>query len=204
MNYIRNLYDWVLSWANKPNGVRALGSISFAEASFFPIPPDILLIPLALGNKRKAIYFGIVCTFYSILGGVLGYSIGLWLWWSTSGELSAFANYFFENVPGLSVESFYNVKLLYEKYNFFIIFTAGFTPIPFKLFTISAGAFSVEFTLFFLASIVGRGSRFMILSFLIKKFGESIKYFIDKYFNILAIVFTILLFGGMYIIKFLI
>tara|TARA_Y100000748_G_scaffold299076_1_gene295337 strand:+ start:2310 stop:2924 length:615 start_codon:yes stop_codon:yes gene_type:complete len=204
MNYIRNLYDWVLSWANKPNGVRALGSISFAEASFFPIPPDILLIPLALGNKRKAIYFGIVCTFYSILGGVLGYSIGLWLWWSTSGELSAFANYFFENVPGLSVESFYNVKLLYEKYNFFIIFTAGFTPIPFKLFTISAGAFSVEFTLFLLASIVGRGSRFMILSFLIKKFGESIKYFIDKYFNILAIVFTILLFGGMYIIKFLI
>ena len=204
MNYIRNLYDWVLSWANKPNGVRALGSISFAEASFFPIPPDILLIPLALGNKGKAIYFGIVCTFYSILGGVLGYSIGLWLWWNTSGELSAFANYFFENVPGLSVESFYNVKLLYEKYNFFIIFTAGFTPIPFKLFTISAGAFSIEFTLFLLASIVGRGSRFMILSFLIKKFGESIKYFIDKYFNILAIVFTILLFGGMYIIKFLI
>ena len=204
MNYIRNLYDWVLSWANKPNGVRALGSISFAEASFFPIPPDILLIPLALGNKQKAIYFGIVCTFYSILGGVLGYSIGLWLWWSTSGELSTFANYFFENVPGLTVESFYNVKLLYEKYNFFIIFTAGFTPIPFKLFTISAGAFSIEFTLFLLASIVGRGSRFMILSFLIKKFGESIKYFIDKYFNILAIVFTILLFGGMYIIKFLI
>jgi len=204
MNYIRKLYDWVLSWANKPNGVRALGSISFAEASFFPIPPDILLIPLALGNKQKAIYFGIVCTFYSILGGVLGYSIGLWLWWSTSGELSTFANYFFENVPGLTVESFYNVKLLYEKYNFFIIFTAGFTPIPFKLFTISAGAFSIEFTLFLLASIVGRGSRFMILSFLIKKFGESIKYFIDKYFNILAIVFTILLFGGMYIIKFLI
>ena len=138
MNSLRNLYNWVLSLANKPNSIKALGGIAFAEASFFPIPPDLLLIPLALGDRNKSMYFGLICTLFSILGGILGYIIGLLLWWGVNGEFSVFANFFFRNIPGLNIETFNNVKDLYDQYNFLIIFTAGFTPIPFKLFTINA------------------------------------------------------------------
>ncbi len=203
MNSIRNLYNWVLSLANKPNSTKALGGIAFAEASFFPIPPDLLLIPLALGNRDKSMYFGLICTFFSISGGILGYIIGLWLWWGVDGEFSIFADFFFRNIPGLNIETFNNVKELYDQYNFLIIFTAGFTPIPFKLFTISAGAFNINFALFLFASLISRGGRFLLLSILIRKYGYPIKDFIDRYFNILAIVFTILLFGGFYIIKYI-
>ena len=203
MNFIRNIYNWVLSLANKPNSVKALGGIAFAEASFFPIPPDLLLIPLALGDRTKSIYFGLTCTLFSVLGGVVGYFIGSWLWWGLDGEFSIFANFFFKNIPGLNIETFYNVKELYDQYNFLIIFTAGFTPIPFKLFTISAGAFNINFALFLLASLISRGGRFMLLSILIKIYGHPIRDFIDKYFNILALTFTFLLFGGFYLIKFI-
>ena len=201
MLFLRKLYDWVLSWADKPSGPKVLAGISFAEASFFPIPPDVLLIPLALGKKERALYFGILCTISSILGAVLGYGIGLWLWWESPGEFSLFAKFFFDNIPSFDRSVFESIKQLYDEYNFMIVFTAGFTPIPFKIFTISAGAFSIQFPLFILAASISRAARFMLVSFLINIFGNSIKYFIDKYFNLLAILFTILLFGGFFLVK---
>ena len=203
MGFVRKLYDWVLSWADKPSGPKVLAGISFAEASFFPIPPDVLLIPLALGRKEKSLSFGILCTISSILGAILGYGIGLWLWWEKPNEFSAFAQFFFDNIPGFDRAIFVKIKSLYDEYNFMIVFTAGFTPIPFKIFTISAGAFSIQFPLFLLAASVSRTARFMLVSFLIKLFGNSIKNFIDRYFNLLAILFTILLFGGIFLVKFL-
>jgi len=203
MNILRKLYDWVLTWADKPSGGKILGMISAAEASFFPIPPDILLIPLALGNRKKALLYGAICSFFSVIGAIIGYSIGKWLWYSQPNVFSEFAEFFFLNIPGFSHESFERIKILYEQYNFLIIFTAGFTPIPFKLFTVSAGAFNINLVLFFIASTVSRSARFFLIAFLIKYFGEPVKFFIDKYFNILAVLFTLFLILGFILVKFI-
>ena len=203
MKIIRKLYDWALSWADKPSGPAALGIMSTAEASFFPIPPDVLLIPLTLGKRKKAFHFALICSVGSILGACIGYGIGHWAWWINDGSFSGFAQFFFDHIPGFSHDGFIRIQSLYEEYNFLIVFTAGFTPIPFKLFTISAGAFNINFSLFVLASIISRSARFFLVAGLIKKFGEPIREFIDNYFNILALAFTVLLIGGFLLIKFI-
>ena len=200
-NPIRSLYNWVLSLADSKNGEKSLGVISFTEAIFFPIPPDILLIPLCLGNRSKAFRFFTVCSVLSILGGIAGYFIGTKIWWSGANEFSAIAQWFFEYIPGFSESIFYSIKSKYELYDFWIIFTAGFTPIPFKIFTISAGAFNVSFIMFVIASAISRSLRFLIVSALIYKFGQPVKELIDKYFNLLSVIFTILLIGGFLLIK---
>ncbi|MDO9511579.1 MAG: YqaA family protein [Bacteroidales bacterium] len=204
MNIFRKLYDWVLSWANSPYGAIALFILSFAEASFFPIPPDPLLIALILGMQSKAFRYAGICTISSVLGAVAGYLIGHYIWWSSPSEFSSLANFFFDIIPGFTHELFYNVQGMYEKWDFWVIFTAGFTPIPFKVFTISAGAFNISVIMLLVASLISRGARFFLVAWLIWKYGESIKAFIDKYFNLLAIGFTVLLVGGFVLIKYLV
>jgi len=130
------------------------------------------------------------------VGGVLGYLIGWKLWWAASGDFSGVAQFFFRVIPGFTEEMFHAMRVKYELYNFWIVFTAGFTPIPYKIFTISSGAFQVSFPVFLVASIVSRGARFFIISFLVSWFGEPIRHFIDKYFNWLALLFTVLLVVG--------
>lgn len=202
MKIIRKLYDWVLHWSETPYGPAALFILAFAESSFFPIPPDALLIALALGAKTKSFRFALICTIGSVLGAILGYAIGHFVWWN-GNEFSQLANFFFERIPGFSHEIFYNVKELYDEWNFWIVFTAGFTPIPYKVFTITGGALNVNIFLFLIASIISRAGRFFLVAFLIWKFGPQIKGFIDKYFNWLAIAFTVLLIGGFVGIKYL-
>jgi membrane protein YqaA with SNARE-associated domain len=204
LKLIRKLYDWVLSWAETPYGGVALFILAFAESSFFPIPPDALLIALVLGATTKAFKYASTCTIASISGAILGYAIGHFAWWTPSGEFTSLAGFFFSRVPGFTHELFYRVQRLYDKWNFWIIFTAGFTPLPYKVFTISAGAFKINFPMFIIASVVSRGARFFLVAFLIWKFGPTIKTFIDKYFNLLAVTFTVLLIGGFIVIKYLI
>jgi membrane protein YqaA with SNARE-associated domain len=204
MNLIKYLYDWVLGWAHKPNGHRFLGILSFSEASVFPIPPDVLLIPLCLGHRRKSYIFAFTCSLFSILGAILGYYIGKVLWWDIPGlEYSYIANNFFKYVPGITIDGFNNIQAMYNQWNFWIVFTAGFTPIPFKLITISAGTFNINFLMFLIASIISRSARFFIVASLIKEFGDPIKEFIEKYFNLLALIFTILFIGGFIFIKYI-
>ncbi len=198
---MRRLYDWVLGWAASKWGVFALFVLAFAESSFFPIPPDVLLIALCLGATAKSFRFGAVCTLGSVVGAVGGYALGYFLWQTPSGEFTSLAQWFFGHV--FSVEAFEHVRAMFEKWNFWIIFTAGFTPIPYKLFTISAGVFDVNFWGFILASIVSRGLRFFLIAWLIWKFGAPVKRFIDKYFNLLAVAFTVLLVGGFVLIRYL-
>jgi len=204
MNYLRRLYDWILHWAETKYGVPALFLLALAESSFFPIPPDVLLIPLALGARSKAIRFALVCSVASIVGGIAGYGIGYFSWWSGAEAYSAVALFFFNHIPGFTEQVFLNIQEKYEIYNFLIVFTAGFTPIPFKIITISAGAFSVNFPMFLLASTVSRSARFFLVAVLIRQFGEPITVFIDKYFNVLSIIFTLLLIGGFLVLKTLI
>ena len=202
MNFIKNIYDWVLNLSTKPNSNYSISILSFSEAFFFPIPPDVLLIPLCLGNRKKAWNFALLCSIFSILGGLLGYLVGKVLWWNVPGiEYSYLANLFMEYIPGVNEAGFNNIKELYDEWDFWIVFTAGFTPIPFKLITISAGTFNINLSMFVIASIISRSARFFLLASLIKIYGESISTFIEKYFNILALFFTILLIGGFILIK---
>ena len=202
MNVVKRLYDWMLSWGNSRWGVLALFLFAMAESSFFPIPPDVLLIALCLGVTKRSFRYGLVCLAGSIVGAMIGYAIGFFCWQNNAGEYTALANWFFAHV--FSMESFLNVGELYDRYNFWIVFTAGFTPLPYKIFTITGGLFHINFAMFIVASIISRGLRFMLIAALIWKFGAPIKTFIDKYFNLLAIVFTVLLIGSFVIVgKFL-
>ena len=198
MNWIKKLYDWMLSWGNSRWGALALCCFAFAESSFFPIPPDVLLIALCLGAAKRSFRFAAICTAGSILGAVVGYAIGYLAWQTPSGEYTALANFFFNHV--FSVEAFESVGALYDKYNFWIVFTAGFTPLPYKIFTITGGLFHINFVMFIIASIISRGLRFFLIAGLIWKFGTPIKSFIDKYFNLLAIAFTVLLVGSFFLL----
>ena len=202
MNIVKRLYDWMLSWGNSRWGALALFLFALAESSFFPIPPDVLLIALCLGVTSRSFRYGLICLSGSIVGAMIGYAIGFFCWQNTAGEYTALANWFFAHV--FSMESFLNVGELYDRYNFWIVFTAGFTPLPYKLFTISGGLFHINLAMFVVASIISRGLRFMLIAGLIWKFGAPIKTFIDKYFNLLAIIFTVLLIGSFVLVgKFL-
>ncbi len=202
MKIIRRLYDWVIHWADTPYGGPALFALSFAEASFFPIPPDPLLIALVLGSRKKAFRFAAACSAASVLGAALGYAVGHLAWWTPSGGFTSLAHFFYNNIPGFTEGRFYAVKELYDRWNFWIVFTAGFTPLPYKVFTITGGAFNINFLMFIIASIVSRSARFFLVALLIWKFGAEIKGFIDKYFNLLAVIFTALLIGGFLLLKY--
>ena len=190
---IKRLYNWVLSWGESRWGWLALFILAFCESSWFPIPPDILLIALCLGAIKRSFRFAAICLAGSIIGAAVGYCIGHFLWTTPAGDPTAIATFFFNHV--FSVEGFNNVGALFDKYNFWIVFTAGFTPLPYKLFTIAGGLFDINFAMFIIASIVSRGLRFFLIAWLIWRFGAPIKVFIDKYFNLLATLFTALLIG---------
>ena len=184
---VKALYDWVLSWADKKHSTPALCLISFAEASFFPIPPDPLLAVLCLGNPKKAYRFAVLCSVFSILGAFAGYMIGYWLW-----ELVG--DFFLSHI--ISPEVFEAVRVKYSENAFAAILAAAFTPLPFKAFTVTAGVFKISFLAFAIACALGRTARFAIIAFLLSVFGARVKLLIDKYFNIFTIVFFILLLGG--------
>lgn len=194
---VRRLYNWVLSWAERPQGPAALGVLSFAESSIFPIPPDPLLMALALGRPRRALWFAAICTAASTLGGIAGYLIGWGIWSAVSG-------FFFSYVPGVTPESFEVVREFYERWDFWAVFVAGFTPLPYKVFTLAAGVFQISFPVFVIASIVSRGARFFLLAGLIYFFGPGIQSFIDRYFDRLVWAFFALLVGGFLMIRFLV
>lgn len=194
-NVVRRLYDWVLHWAQTPYGPTALFLLALAESSFFPIPPDPLLIALCLGAAGKSLRFAAVATFASVVGGIIGYALGAGFWHIAEG-------WFFAYVPGVTPEAFLRVQGLYDQYDFWAVFLAGVTPIPYKVFTISAGVFSVNFFVFVLASVLSRGLRFFVLAALIYRFGPPIARFIDRYFNALAWAFGILVVAGFLLIEF--
>lgn len=196
MNFFRKLYDWVLHWAETPYGPLALFFLALAESSIFPLPPDPLLIALCLGAIKKSWRFAFYTSLASIIGGMIGYFIGYSLW-------ALVDSFFFNYVPGFTESLFDRVMSNYHEYGFWYVFAAGFTPIPYKVFTIASGVFKLNFFLFFLASTISRSLRFFAVAALFRRFGPGIKSFIDKYFNLLALLFFILLFGGFLIVKYL-
>ncbi len=196
MRFLRKLYDWVLHWAETPYGPLVLFFLALAESSFFPIPPDALLIALCLGAIKKSWRFAFIASLASILGGIIGYFIGYAVWQPVSP-------FFFKYVPGFTEVNFQKVMLHYQESGFWYVFMAGFTPIPYKIFTISSGVFKLNFPLFVLASAISRSLRFFLVAGLFRKFGPGIKSFIDRYFNWLALLFFVLIFGGFLVIKYM-
>jgi len=193
MKFIKKLYDWVLHWATTPYAVPALITLSFVESSIFPIPPDVLLITMSLSIPRKAFKYAFICTVASVIGGLAGYFIG----------------YYLMDMAGIPILKLYGVmdkyeyiQSLYMKYDAWAVGIAGFTPIPYKIFTIAAGAFKINLPVFILASIAGRAGRFFMVAAFIYFYGPRIKDFIEKYFNILSFVFFGLLILGFIVIKY--
>ena len=193
-NLIFNIIDNTLKVSKNKNSVKLLSLFSFLESIIFPIPPDIFLIPIVLAKKNRLLFVSIICTLFSVLGGVIGYMIG----------------YFFWDLVGNNIINFYGakdqlnqLKEYFSKYGLFIILLAGFTPIPYKIFTIGSGLLSFNFFIFIICSIFARGLRFVSLSYLVYKYGEKSLSFVDKYFYkltlffvlILALVFIIFIYG---------
>lgn len=191
---LKRLYDWVLNFAETPYGTWALFILAFAESSFFPIPPDVLLIALAISIPKKSFKYAVVCSTGSVLGGVFGYFIGF--------KFMEFIGDPIINFYGVA-DKYHYIQQLYNRYDAWAVAVAGFTPIPYKVFTIAAGACKIDFSVFTLASILSRSARFFMVAGLIYTFGPSIRSFIDRYFNIFAIVFIALLILGFVVIKWL-
>jgi membrane protein YqaA with SNARE-associated domain len=195
MRFVRKLYDWVLHWAETPYGGPALFLLAFVESSVFPIPPDVLLIALCISLPSRALRFALLASVGSVLGGMLGYAIGWGAWPLVN-------SFFFDYIPGFTPEVFAKVQSLFAEYDFWVVFTAGFTPIPYKVITIGSGVFKINLIVFFIASLVSRSLRFFLVAWMLKRFGPSMREFIDRYFNLLSIIFVILLVGGFVLLKY--
>lgn len=191
-NIVRKAYDWTQGWAKTPYGSWALSVVAFVEASFFPVPPDVLLLVLAVSKPKRSFWFAFLCTTGSVLGGCFGYFIGL--------QFFDFVGRPLLEMYGL-MEKFETLSGTFQNHGFLAIMIAGITPIPYKVFTIASGFCHMDFLTLVTASIVSRGLRFFAEAGLIFIFGAQIKTFIDKYFNLLSILFIILLVAGFVVLK---
>lgn len=191
---LRRVYDFCMEKLESPYGIYVLFAIAFIESSFFPIPPDVFLIALCISLPKKSLKYAAVCAAGSVLGGAFGYCIGLFAMESIGMKIV--------DLYGLSAK-YEQVRQMYHQWDVVAVFAAGFTPLPYKLFTITAGAFHLNFPTFMLASLVSRSLRFFIVAGCIYLFGPSVKRYIDRYFNLICIAFTVLLVAGFIAIKYL-
>lgn len=191
---LKRLYDYCMEWIAGPYGVWMLFLIAFVESSVFPIPPDVFLIAMCISAPTRAFKYAAICAAGSVLGGAFGYGLGFWFMDSLGQQIIGWY--------GLE-DKFLKVQHLYQTYDAWAVGAAGFTPLPYKLFTITAGAFELNFATFVLVSLLSRSARFFLVAAFIWKFGEPVKHYIDRYFNVLSIIFMVLLIGGFVLIRFL-
>ncbi|MBC9032416.1 DedA family protein [Sphingomonas sp. JC676] len=190
----RALYDWVLRMAHHRHALRALAAVSFAESSFFPIPPDAMVVPMVIARRDQAYLIATVCTVASVLGAMLGYAIGYFLLESVGQWLIQL--YHMQDKIG-------QFQTMYGEYGAAIILLKGLTPIPFKLVTIASGVAHFNFPLFVILCTITRGARFFIIAALLKRFGEPVQAFIEKRLNLFAWLFLALIVGGFLAVAYL-
>ena len=183
----RALYDWTLRMAGHRHAIRYMAGVSFAESSFFPIPPDVMLVPMILARREQAWLIATVCTVSSVLGGVFGYAIGYFLYDSVGQWLM--------HVYGMSdgIEDF---RRWYAEWGAWIILVKGLTPIPFKLVTIASGFAAFNFPIFVACALVTRGARFFLIAWLLKRYGAPVQAFVEKRMNLVGTLFLVALIGG--------
>lgn len=191
---LRKMYNKVLELADKKSAMWSLGIISFIESSFFPIPPDVLLIPMVLGNRKKAWKIAMICTISSIFGALFGYAIGMFLYDAVALPLLEFYHY---------TDKFNEFKNLYSEWGAWVVAFFGFTPFPYKVITITSGVVHLNIFIFILASLISRAGRFFLVAGLLWKFGDPMKEFIERRLGLLTIIFFVLLIGCFIGIKYL-
>lgn len=191
---VRKVYDWMLAMSASPNAMWFLALVAFAESSFFPIPPDIMLIPMVLAMPAKAWRIAAVATVSSVLGGYFGYGIGVFFFDLIAKPILSFYGY---------MQQFDVFKDYYHQLGAWIVFGAGITPFPYKVITIASGVVHLDLVTFTIASVIARGMRFYLVAWLLKKYGARMKIFIEKHLGMLSILFLILLIGGFVAIKYL-
>lgn len=208
MRMLKRLYAWVVGWAETKWGAPALGVLSFVESSFFPIPPDPLLVALCLGKRKRSLWYAFICTVASVLGGILGWLIGLALFGVVVDvivALGADVSWFGTPESGAGVAApgadltfypdgyFYQVQEQFEQNALLAYFSAALSPIPYKVFTIAGGLFNVSLSMLIVGSIAGRGLRFFALGTLIYLFGDKVKPILEKYFEWITVGIVVLL-----------
>ena len=191
---IRRLYDWTLSLAAGPRAPAALGSVSFVESSVFPIPPDILLIPMVIARKERAWWYALLCTLTSVAGGVLGYFIGMLLFEQVAVPVLTF----YGKMGWMDEFSTY-----FNEYGGWFVFIAGLTPFPYKVITIASGVAGLSLPIFIVASLVSRGLRFFVVAGLLYFFGPPIKHFIEQRLGLMFTIFVVLLVGGFVVLRYI-
>lgn len=189
---LRRIYDWTMSLAGTRHAERALAGVSFIESSFFPIPPDVLLIPMVIARRDRWLRLAVVCTVASVLGAFLGYAIGMFLFETIGRPILAFYG---------KEDAFDQVAQWYNTWGGWGVLFAAVTPFPYKVLTIFSGATGLNFVTFTIVSIIGRAARFFLVAFLLKLYGEPIRIFIEKYLGLLFTLFMALLLGGFYLVK---
>jgi len=192
---LRGLYNWTMRLAEHRHANGALSVISFAESSFFPIPPDVLLIPMVLAQRAKAFLIALNCTVSSVLGGLAGYAIGYFLYEAVGQPVLEFYGY---------ADKFADFQSRYNEWGAWIVFIAGVTPFPYKVITIASGVSALSLPTFIIASIIARGLRFFLVAGLLWKFGVPIRDFIERYLGLLFTLFVVLLLGGFVLLKYVI
>ena len=190
----RRLYDWTLRLANHRHAIRSMAAISFAESSFFPIPPDVMIVPMILARRDQAWLIATVCTVSSVAGGVLGYAIGYFLYDSVGHWLM--------NVHGME-DGMDQFRAWYDEWGAAIILVKGFTPIPFKLVTIASGFAAFNFPIFLITALITRGARFFLIAALLKRYGAPIQDFIERRLTLVGLSFLGALAGGFALIALL-
>ena len=191
---LRRLYDWTMSLARTRYAEGALAGVSFAESSFFPIPPDVLLIPMVLAKRMAWIRYALICTLSSIAGALLGYAIGALLYETIGQPILAFYN---------AEQSFERLAEWYNRWGGWGVLFAAMTPFPYKVITIFSGATGLNLMVFAIVSVIGRGARFFIVSWLLYMFGEPVRNFIEKRLGLMFALGLVLLVGGFVAIKYL-
>lgn len=190
----RALYDWTLRLAGHRHADRYMAAVSFAESSFFPIPPDVMLVPMMLARREQAYRIALICTISSVLGGALGYAIGMFLRDSVGEWLI--------RAYGMG-EGIRQFETLFRAYGAEIILLKGLTPIPFKLVTIASGIAAFNFPLFILCAAITRGARFFLIAFLLNRYGAPMQEFIEKRMNLVGTLFLVALVAGFAVVAFL-
>jgi membrane protein YqaA with SNARE-associated domain len=190
---IRRLYNWTMSLAATRHAEKGLAGVSFLESSVFPIPPDVILIPMVIAQPTKWKRIALICTIFSILGAFLGYVIGMFLYETIGKSVLEFYG---------KADSFDKVADWYNTYGGWGVLFAAVTPFPYKVLTIFSGATGLNIFIFTIVSIIGRAARFFLVAWLLSKFGEPIRLFIEKYLGLLFALLLVLLVGGFYAVKF--
>ncbi|WP_292039191.1 MULTISPECIES: YqaA family protein [unclassified Brevundimonas] len=190
---LRKLYDWVFSLARHRHASRSLAVVSFAESSFFPIPPDVMLAPMVLAKPERAYFYATVCTIASVLGGLLGYAIGMFLEPVGMAILSSLGK----------ADTFEAFKALFQEHGAWVILIKGLTPIPYKLITISAGIFQFSLILFIVLSVITRAGRFFLVAFVLKRWGPPMLKVVERRLALFTVLGLIVLVGGLVAVKFI-